>query len=118
MLARTNQKIVMVLWCALAAVALAACGGGPSEADIDATVVTRILDEGGEILGKSVCEYFSVSGGSATSASSVVESPRNPGHTSGGSSTGSAARAQESCWTTGWKRWESTRIPSRATTGS
>ena len=59
--------------------------------DIDATVVTRILDEGGEILGKSVCEYFSLSGGSATSASGVVESPRNPGHTPGGSSTGSAA---------------------------
>ncbi len=59
--------------------------------DFDATVVTRILDAGGEILGKSVCEYFSVSGGSATSASGVVESPRNPGHTPGGSSTGSAA---------------------------
>ncbi len=59
--------------------------------DIDATVVTRILDAGGEILGKSACEYFSVSGGSATSASGVVESPRNPGHTPGGSSTGSAA---------------------------
>ena len=58
--------------------------------DIDATVVTRILDEGGEILGKSVCEYFSVSGGSATSASSVVESPRNPGHTPGGDERGAA----------------------------
>ncbi len=59
--------------------------------DIDATVVTRVLDEGGEILGKSVCEYFSLSGGSATSASSIVESPRTPGHTPGGSTTGSAA---------------------------
>ena len=59
--------------------------------DFDASVVTRLLDAGAEIAGKSVCEYFSVSGGSATSASGVVESPRNPGYTPGGSSTGSAA---------------------------
>ena len=45
MLARTNQKIVIALWCALAAVALAACGGGPSEADIDATVQARLNEE-------------------------------------------------------------------------
>lgn len=59
--------------------------------DEDATIVTRILDAGGEIAGKSVCEYFSFSGGSATSATGPVESPRNPGHTPGGSTTGSAA---------------------------
>ncbi len=59
--------------------------------DMDATVVTRVLDAGGTILGKSVCEYFCVSGGSNTSSSDIVESPRNPGHTPGGSSTGSAA---------------------------
>ena len=59
--------------------------------DIDATVVTRLLDAGATILGKSVCEYFCVSGGSNTSASDIAESPRNPGHTPGGSSTGSAA---------------------------
>src|SRR5262245_52468856 len=35
--------------------------------DIDATVVERILDAGGEIAGKAVCEYFCVSGGSHTS---------------------------------------------------
>src|SRR5438128_9447260 len=34
--------------------------------DIDATVVERILDAGGEIAGKAVCEYFCVSGGSHT----------------------------------------------------
>jgi amidase len=60
-------------------------------ADMDATVVTRLLDAGAEIIGKSVCEYFSVSGGSYTSASGVVQSPRNPGYTPGGSSTGNAA---------------------------
>ncbi len=59
--------------------------------DTDATVVTRLLDAGGTILGKSVCEYFSFAGGSATSATGPVESPRNPGCTPGGSSTGSAA---------------------------
>lgn len=59
--------------------------------DSDATIVSRILDAGAEIIGKSVCEYFSFSGGSATSASGPVDSPRNPGHTPGGSSTGSAA---------------------------
>ena len=41
----TNQKIVIALGCALAAVALAACGGGPSEADIDATVQARLNEE-------------------------------------------------------------------------
>lgn len=59
--------------------------------DGDATLVTRILDAGGHIVGKSACEYFSFSGGSATSATGPVESPRNPGHTPGGSTTGSAA---------------------------
>ncbi len=52
--------------------------------DGDATVVTRVLDAGGEIAGKSVCEYFSFSGGSATGATGPVNSPRNPGHTPGG----------------------------------
>lgn len=59
--------------------------------DVDATVVTRLLDAGAAILGKATCEYFCVSGGSSTSATAVVESPRNPGCTPGGSSTGSAA---------------------------
>ena len=61
--------------------------------EIDATVVTRLLDAGATILGKSVCEYFSFAGGSVTSANGPVSSPRNPGHTPGGSSTGAAALA-------------------------
>ncbi|MBV9777759.1 MAG: amidase, partial [Acetobacteraceae bacterium] len=36
--------------------------------DVDATVATRILDAGGTIVGKTVCEYFCFSGGSHTSA--------------------------------------------------
>ena len=34
--------------------------------DVDATVVTRILDAGGTIVGKAHCEYFCLSGGSHT----------------------------------------------------
>ena len=59
--------------------------------DIDATIVNRILDEGGEIAGKAVCEYYCVSGGSHTSSTGPVQNPRKPGHTTGGSSSGSAA---------------------------
>ena len=59
--------------------------------DFDATVVTRVLDAGATITGKAVCEYFCLSGGSSTSASGIVQSPKNPGFTPGGSSTGSAA---------------------------
>ncbi len=57
----------------------------------DATVVTRILDAGGEITGKAVCENFSFSGGSHTSDGNPVLNPANPVYTTGGSSSGSAA---------------------------
>jgi amidase len=59
--------------------------------EVDATVVERILDAGGEIAGKAVCEYYCVSGGSHTSASGPVHNPRKRGYTTGGSSSGSAA---------------------------
>src|SRR5579859_3643985 len=59
--------------------------------DVDATVVERILDAGGEIAGKAVCEYFCVSGGSHTSSTGPVQNPRKGGYTTGGSSSGSAA---------------------------
>ena len=57
----------------------------------DATVVTRVLADGGEILGKAVCENFCFSGGSHTSATGPVQNPHNPAHMSGGSSSGCAA---------------------------
>ena len=44
--------------------------------DIDATIVTRLLDAGATIVGKSVCEYFCFSGGSHTSATGPVHNPR------------------------------------------
>jgi len=58
--------------------------------DVDATVATRILDAGGTIVGKAVCEYFCFSGGSHTSASGPVHNPRRMGYSAGGSSSGSA----------------------------
>ena len=57
----------------------------------DATVVTRILDAGGEIIGKSVCENFCFSGGSHTSDGNPVHNPANPAYSTGGSSSGSGA---------------------------
>src|SRR5947199_611307 len=59
--------------------------------DVDATIVTRMLDAGGTILGKVHCEYFCFSGGSHTSAAGPVQNPRKAGYSAGGSSSGSAA---------------------------
>lgn len=59
--------------------------------EMDATIVTRLLDAGAEILGKAVCEYYCASGGSHTSANGIVENPAVPGHNAGGSSSGSTA---------------------------
>ncbi len=59
--------------------------------DVDATVVTRILDAGGTIVGKTACEAFCFSGGSHTSASGPVHNPHKMGYSVGGSSSGSAA---------------------------
>ncbi|WP_043364174.1 amidase [Belnapia sp. F-4-1] len=59
--------------------------------DVDATVVTRILEAGGSIVGKTVCEYFCFSGGSHTSAPAPVHNPHRMGYSAGGSSSGSAA---------------------------
>ena len=59
--------------------------------DVDATVVTRILDAGGTIVGKAHCEYFCLSGGSHTNATGPVHNPYKLGYMTGGSSSGSAA---------------------------
>jgi amidase len=58
--------------------------------DVDATVVTRILDAGGTIAGKVHCEYFCFSGGSHTGAAGPVHNPHRAGFSAGGSSSGSA----------------------------
>lgn len=59
--------------------------------EMDATIVTRLLDAGAEIQGKAVCEYYCASGGSHTSATGPVDNPVVPGHSAGGSSSGSTA---------------------------
>lgn len=59
--------------------------------EFDATIVTRILDAGGEIVGKAVCEHLCFSGGSHTSDTGPVLNPHDHAHSAGGSSSGSAA---------------------------
>jgi len=59
--------------------------------DIDATIVTRMLDAGATIVGKAHCEYFCLSGGSHTNASGPVHNPYRLGYSAGGSSSGSGA---------------------------
>jgi amidase len=58
--------------------------------DFDATIVTRMLDAGAEIVGKTHCEYFCLSGGSHTNATGPVHNPHKMGYSAGGSSSGSA----------------------------
>lgn len=59
--------------------------------EIDATIVTRMLDEGAIIAGKAHCENFCLSGGSHTNAKGPVHNPYKRGYMAGGSSSGSAA---------------------------
>ncbi|NKB39354.1 MAG: amidase [Gammaproteobacteria bacterium] len=86
-------------------------------ADYDATVVTRMLKAGAEIVGKSVCEYFCLSGGSCTAHNGIVDNPRKTGHSTGGSSSGSAALvvAGEVDMALGTDQGGSVRIPSSLT---
>ncbi|XP_033111686.1 amidase-like isoform X3 [Anneissia japonica] len=58
--------------------------------EFDATVVTRILDAGGVIKGKSICEDFCCFGMSFNGARGPVLNPYNNTHDAGGSSSGSA----------------------------
>ena len=55
--------------------------------DVDATVVTRILDAGGTIVGKAHCEYFCLSGGSHTSRPARSTTRTSCGYSAGGSSS-------------------------------
>ncbi|WP_136661610.1 amidase [Nitratireductor sp. XY-223] len=59
--------------------------------EIDATIVTRILDAGGIVAGKAHCENLCISGGSHTNATGPVHNPWKHGYMAGGSSSGSAA---------------------------
>ena len=59
--------------------------------EIDATIISRILDAGGEIAGKAHCESLCLSGGSHTNSTGPVHNPHRHGYSAGGSSSGSAA---------------------------
>jgi amidase len=58
--------------------------------DIDATIVTRLLDAGAIIIGKTNSEDCSFSGGGHTCSHGPVGNPRMPTHNPGASSNGSA----------------------------
>ena len=58
--------------------------------NMDATVVTRILEAGGHILGKAVCENLCHSATSHSAPTGPVQNPHANGYSSGGSSSGSA----------------------------
>ncbi|KAK3706519.1 hypothetical protein LTR37_012729 [Vermiconidia calcicola] len=57
--------------------------------NMDATVTTRILEAGGHLLGKAVCENLCHSGTSHSAPTGVVDNPYCKGCSSGGSSSGS-----------------------------
>ncbi|KAK2040681.1 amidase [Colletotrichum somersetense] len=57
----------------------------------DATVVTRVLDAGANILGTATCEHFCNSTASFTSAQGIIENPYKQGYSTGGSTSGGAA---------------------------
>ena len=82
--------------------------------EFDATIVTRILDAGAEIVGKAVCEHLCFSGGSHTSDTGPVLNPHDHGRSAGGSSSGSAAlvAARECEMAIGGDQGGSIRIPS------
>ena len=59
--------------------------------ETDATIVTRLLDAGAEIVATLNMDNFAFSGAGDTSAQGAVLNPHDTGHLAGGSSGGSAA---------------------------
>src|SRR2546430_16290037 len=59
--------------------------------EFDATIVTRILDAGGEIVGKAVCEHLCFSGGRHTSDTGPLLNPHYLTRSAGGPSNCSSA---------------------------
>lgn len=81
--------------------------------DVDATIVTRLLDAGATIAGKVHCEFLCMSGGSHTNSTGPVRNPHKQDHTAGGSSSGSGAVVAngEVDMATGGDQGGSIRIP-------
>lgn len=82
--------------------------------DVDATVVTRVLDAGAEIVGKGTCEHLSSGGSSFTSDTGPVRNPHDRSRSAGGSTSGPAAlvAAGEAELALGADQGGSIRIPS------
>ena len=82
--------------------------------DVDATVVTRVLDAGGTIAGKAVCESLCFSCASHTADTGPVRNPHNPELSAGGSSSGCAVlvAAGEADMAIGCDQGGSIRMPS------
>ena len=82
--------------------------------EIDATVVTRILEAGGTIAGKAACEDLCFSGASHTAATGPIRNPHDTTRSAGGSSGGSAAivAAGEAPMALGGDQGGSIRTPS------
>src|SRR5215470_1321224 len=82
--------------------------------DVDATIVTRILDAGGAIVGKAHCEAFCASASSHTNATGPVHNPYKRGYSAGGSSSGSAVlvATREVDMAIGGDQGGSIRVPS------
>ena len=83
-------------------------------ADSDATIVTRMLDAGAEIVATLNMDDFALSGDGRTSAYGPTLNPHNPAYCSGGSSSGSGAALYYD-WidiTIGTDQGGSIRIPS------
>lgn len=57
--------------------------------EYDATVVERILNSGGTIVGNATCENLCLSGASYNTHYGPVRNPWNPDYSAGGSSCGS-----------------------------
>lgn len=82
--------------------------------EVDATIVTRLLEAGATVVGKTNCEYLCFSGESYTNATGATHNPRRRGYSAGGSSSGSAAvvAAGEVDIAIGGDQGGSIRIPS------
>jgi amidase len=81
--------------------------------NMDATVVTRILEAGGHVLGKAVCENLCHSATSHSAPTGVVDNPHGKGYSSGGSSSGSGVLVAlgEADMSVGADQGGSVRIP-------
>ncbi|XP_072025731.1 amidase-like [Amphiura filiformis] len=82
--------------------------------DVDATVVTRLLDAGGTILGKATCENLCLSGCSFTTGYGPVLNFYDKARSAGGSSSGNAVlvMTREVDMAIGGDQGGSIRVPS------